>query len=331
MPGHVPAPYQVTRARVRLRAELWLPLGGSGPAWATLPRQHLKPSGDVSILSLFSPATPGPCTQPRTSWKTSATCSTTWLTSWMQCWTEACSLLPLPASSRSTSAPRDGGRAELAPSGASRSLQPPPSPHFALRLGTQLPLLAHPWLRISRASAAAGWFPRGSGVSHQTGSRRRAQRGCACGPGGHGEALAPLHRAEEPPQGTFLFPRCIAESCLLLFIPCQQCVKGETSPGSRHRAGYLLSRSQPWQGLTAAKRRQGLLQFGSLWSEKETFCFICCFSKRLSVRQRVIQADRNPSGGTHKPLEMGLAQLAKQWMLRHGPAGRGGLPAPSPE
>lgn len=173
-----------------------------------------KPFSTVLTLSLPSPATPGPCTQPRTSWKTSATCSTTWPTSWTRCWTEPCSLLPLPTSGCSAGAPRDGGRAELAPSGASGSLQPPPSPHFALRLGTRLPLLARPWLRITRAGAAAGRFPRGSGISHQTGSRRRAQRGCTRGPGGHGEALAPLHRAEEPPQGTFLFPRCIAESCL---------------------------------------------------------------------------------------------------------------------
>lgn len=209
----------------------------------------------------------------------------------MQCWTEACSLLPFPASGCSASARRDGGRADPAPLGASRSLQPPPSLHFAPWPGTWLPLLTRP---VSPAPEPPGSVshapaqPRGSGVSHQTGSRMGAQRGRACGPGGRGEALAASHSAEEPPQGTFFFPHCIAQSCLLLFIPCQQCVKGKTSLGSRHGAGYLLSRSQPRQGLTAAKRRQGLLRFGSLRSEKEPSCFFCCFSKRISVRQRVI-------------------------------------------
>lgn len=206
----------------------------------------------------------------------------TWPTSWTRCWTETCSLLPLLTSGCCASALQTGGertRHRVVPSGLPGHLHPSTLRHAgnaAAPLPTQL--------CATRAGAAAGRFPRGSGLSHQTGSRRRAQRGCTCGPGGLGEALTSLHRAKEPPQGTFLLPRCIAESCLSLFIPCQQCVKRETSPGSRHRAGYLLSRSQPQQGLTAAKRRQGLSQFGSLQSEKEPSCFICCFSKCVSVR-----------------------------------------------
>jgi len=142
--GTCPPPQQGTRARVRLRAELRLLPRGSGPAWPPLPQPYLQPLGRVLILSLFPPAAPGPCTQPRTSWKTSATCSTTWPTSWTRCWTEACSLLPLPASGCSASAPRDGGRADPAPNGASGSPQQPPCPHCALRLGTQPPLRALP-------------------------------------------------------------------------------------------------------------------------------------------------------------------------------------------
>lgn len=144
-------------------------------------------------LSLPSPAPPGPCTRPRTSWRTSATCSMTWPTSWTRCWTEPCSLLPFPASGCSASARGDGGRADPAPLGASGSLQLPPSLHFAPQPGTWPPLLTRP---VSPAPEPPGSMshapaqPRGSGVSHRTGSRRRALRGCACGPGGRREALA---------------------------------------------------------------------------------------------------------------------------------------------
>lgn len=68
----------------------------------------------------------------------------TWLTSWTQCWTEACSFLPLLTSGFSTGAPCDGGRVDPALSGACRSLQVPPSPHFALWLRTKLPSLPTP-------------------------------------------------------------------------------------------------------------------------------------------------------------------------------------------
>lgn len=100
-------------------------------------------------------------------------------------------------------------------------------------------------------------------------------------------------------------------------------------PGQPPPSWRFTEQPQPRPGLTAAKRRQGLSQFGSLRSEKEPFCFICRFSKRVSVSQREIQVDRNPSSGTHRPLEMGLAQPAEQRMLRHSPAGHGSLPAPS--
>lgn len=211
----------------------------------------------------------------------------TWPTSWTRCWTETCSLLPLLTSGCSASALQTGGertRHRVVPSGLPGHLhpRPPPSQHSAPRWECSRPS-AHPAPCHTRRRGRRP-VSEGSGLSHQTGSRRRAQRGCTRGPGGLGEALTSLHRAKEPPQGTFLLPRCIAESCLSLFIPCQQCVKRETSPGSRHRAGYLLSRSQPQQGLTAAKRRQGLSQFGSLQSAKEPSCFICCFSKCVSVR-----------------------------------------------
>lgn len=62
---------------------------------------------------------------------------------------------------------------------------------------------------------------------------------------------------EESPEGTFLFPHR-TESCFLLFIPCQQCVKRKTFLGSCHGAGY---HAEPC--LTAAERRQGLSSFGS--------------------------------------------------------------------
>lgn len=100
-------------------------------------------------------------------------------------------------------------------------------------------------------------------------------------------------------------------------------------PGQPPPSWRFTEQPQPWPGLTAAKRRQGLSQFGSLRSEEEPFCFICRFSKRVSVSQREIQVDRNPSSGTHRPLEMGLAQPAEQRMLHHSPAGHGSLPAPS--
>lgn len=125
-------------------------------------------------------------------------------------------------------------------------------------------------------------------------------------------AEKPSHSAEEPPQGTFFFPHCVAQSCLSLFIPCQQCVKGKTSLGSRHGAGYLLSRSQPRQGLTAAKS-QGLSRFGSLQSEKEPPCFLCCFFQTHQRRAacnpsgpKSLGGTRSPSGGAwHSPQSCG--------------------------
>lgn len=282
--------------------------------------------GDVLNLCLSFPATPGPCTLPRTSWRTSATCSMTWLTSWTRCWTEACSLLPFPLSSCSASVPHDGGvwiRHQAVPPGLSSRL-PPHTLHCGWERGRPSALTpgSIPHLPARAAFRGVRHFPPDWQLGREP-----------------AEAAHVVLEAMEEPSFPCTEPRSLhkgpfsspLQSCLLLFIPCQQCVKGETSPGSRHRAGYLLSSSQPGQGLTAANRRQGLSQTGSLRAGKEPFCFICCFSKRISVRQRVIQVDPNPSSGTHKALETGLAQPAKQRMLCYGPARHGCLPTPSLE
>lgn len=135
MCGYTPVPHRVTP-------------GGLCPAWPTPPHQHLRPLSDVLTLSLSSPATPGPCTQPRTSWKTSAICSMTWPTSWTRCWTETCSLLPLLTSGCSASALQTGGertRHRVVPSGLPGHLHPraPPSQHSAPRWECSRPS-AHP-------------------------------------------------------------------------------------------------------------------------------------------------------------------------------------------
>lgn len=119
-------------------------------------------------------------------------------------------------------------------------------------------------------------------------------------------ALRSLHK------GPFSFHTALP-SPASLFIPCQQCVKGKTSLGSRHGAGYLLSRSQPRQGLTAAKS-QGLSRFGSLQSEKEPPCFLCCFFQTHQRRAacnpsgpKSLGGTRSPSGGAwHSPQSCGM-------------------------
>lgn len=80
-------------------------------------------------------------------------------------------------------------------------------------------------------------------------------------------------------------------------------------PGQPPPSWRFTVQPQPRPGLTAAKRRRGLSQFGSLWSEKEPFCFICRFSKRVSVGQREIQMDGNPCSGTHRPPRWGWHSL----------------------
>jgi len=150
---------------------------------------------------------------------------------------------------------RDGGRTDLCqvvPSGSSSCPLPAPLHLLCIAVG-DVDSPPHP--SCHHCCTTAGCFPRELSIFFWTGRRRRAQEGCA--PGGHGGALASLHRAEEPPQGTFLFPQR-TDSCFLLFIPCQQCVKRKTFLGSCHGAGY---RTEPC--LTAAERRQGLSSFGS--------------------------------------------------------------------
>lgn len=86
-------------------------------------------------------------------------------------------------------------------------------------------------------------------------------------------------------------------------------VSQERPPRAAPPSWRFTVQPQPRPGLTAAKRRQGLSQFGSLRSEKGPFCFICRFSKRVSVGQCEIQVDGNPSTGPPDPWRWGWHSL----------------------
>lgn len=117
----------------------------------------------------------------------------------MRCWTEALSFpsLPLAAPTVSLVMGKSGSSTEVTP-GLSSCL----IPTLCTALGTLLPLLAHPWLRITRASAAAGSLPRGQAFPTRL----------AAGGEPQGAAHGVLEATEKPRslhKGPFCFPAAL--------------------------------------------------------------------------------------------------------------------------
>lgn len=171
-----------------------------------------------------------------------------------------------------------------------------PFPTLCTAAGNKAALLAHPWLRVTCDSVALGRFPRGQAFPTRL----------AAGGEPRGVAHTVLEAMEKPllpctelrslHKGPFSFPTALSSPASYYLSPANN-VSRERPPRAAPPSWRFSVQPQPRPGLTAAKRRQGSSQFGSSRSEKEPFCFICRFSKRVSVGQREIQADGNPSTG----------------------------------
>lgn len=109
-------------------------------------------------------------------------------------------------------------------------------------------------------------------------------------------------------KGPFSFPTALSSPASYYLSPANNVSQERPPRAAATELAIHCAAAAPARP-DSTKRRQGLSQFGSLQSEKEPFCFICCFSKCVSVRQREIQVDRNPSSGTHRPLKRGWHSL----------------------